>query len=156
MGLVKLLRGDRTSDLFIGGEENPYLMRWYVIPRNPIFNIYLHKIVRDDDDRALHDHPWWSLSLLIKGELAEIDSKGKHYYKRWKIRLRPAKYAHRLMLVKHFTYDRPMNKFTRGPAWTLFITGPRIREWGFHCPQGWRHWEFFTDETGAKIGRGCE
>ena len=26
--------------------------------RNKIFNIYLHQIIRSDDDRALHDHPY--------------------------------------------------------------------------------------------------
>ena len=48
------------------------------------------------------------------------------------------------------------------PAWSLFITGPVTREWGFHCPQGWRHWKDFTSyrEVGEDgrgcIGRGCE
>ena len=36
-----------------------------------------------------------------------------------------------------------------GPAWTLFVTGPKYREWGFHCPDGWRLW---TDYEAAK---GC-
>lgn len=39
---------------------------------------------------------------------------------------------------------------------TLFITGPRIREWGFHCPKGWVHWKKFcaVDQPG-QIGSGC-
>ena len=37
-----------------------YLSRWHIIPRNRYFNIYLHKFVGSDDDRALHDHPWRS------------------------------------------------------------------------------------------------
>lgn len=58
----------RWPDMVIGDNDNPYLLRWYVIPRNRIFNIYLHKFVRSDDDRALHDHPWsWNMSLIIKG-----------------------------------------------------------------------------------------
>jgi hypothetical protein len=38
------------------------------------------------------------------------------------------------------------------------VTGPRYREWGFHCPQdGWIHWERFTKmhDPGA-IGAGCD
>lgn len=44
------------------------------------------------------------------------------------------------------------------PAITLFITGPRVREWGFWCPKiGWRHWRVFTDpDNTGQIGRGCD
>ena len=119
-----------------------YLSRWYVIPRNKIFNIYLHKFSGSDDDRAQHDHPWWSLSFLLKGELKE------HYLHRIRIIpwlfpvLRSAKFTHRLELVQ-------------GPAYTIFITGPRVREWGFHCPNKWKCWRDFTDKKGTNIGIGC-
>lgn len=139
----------KEPDLYIGGKENPYLIRWYVIPRNRFFNIYLHKIVRDDDDRALHDHPWWSISLLLKGPLIEVDNSGSHLYDTWKIRIRKASYAHRLIIPSWV-------KLRKEAVWTLFFTGPKLREWGFHCPQGWRHWSDFTDESGARVGRGCE
>lgn len=36
---------------YIGGIAKPYLLRWFLIPRNPWFNIYLHKFLCDDDDR---------------------------------------------------------------------------------------------------------
>jgi hypothetical protein len=48
----------RRPDFIIGGADNPYLLRWWIIPRNRWCNVYLHKILRDDDPRALHDHPW--------------------------------------------------------------------------------------------------
>lgn len=130
----------REPNIKIGGD---YLWRWYLIPRNRFFNIYLHKFMRSDDDRALHDHPWWSLSFLLKGELLEHNFRCKRHIPRWIPILRSAKFAHRLELVK-------------GPVWTLFITGPRIRQWGFYCPQGWRHWALFTDDKGTNIGRGCD
>jgi hypothetical protein len=47
-------------------------------------------------------------------------------------------------------------------ATTLFAGGPIVREWGFDCPQGWRHWKEFTSVViGADgvprsgVGRGC-
>ena len=44
-----------------------------------------------------------------------------------------------------------------GRAVSLFITGPKLREWGFHCPNGWRHWREFVDERDSgQVGRGCE
>lgn len=55
----------------IGGTDRPYLLRWFLIPRNRWFNIYLHKFCRDDDDRALHDHPWWFVSIMLQGSYVE-------------------------------------------------------------------------------------
>ena len=130
----------RQPDQIINGG---YLCRWYVIPRNRFLNIYLHRFGQSDDDRALHCHPWYSVSFLLKGELLEHHFNGKRHIP-WLLPVfRTAKFAHRLELVK-------------GPVWTLFVTGPRVREWGFHCPQGWRHWTQFTSTDGNSIGPGCE
>lgn len=138
----------RPPDITIG---TSYLERWYLIPRNRYLNVYLHRFTGSDDDRALHDHPWHSVSFLLKGRLDEISSgrpgrietnRYREVPRYWPV-LRRATFAHRLKLI-------------RGPAWTLFITGPNIRSWGFLCPQGWRHWSDFTDETGSHVGRGCE
>lgn len=131
----------RKPDVDIGPG---YMHRWYVIPRNRFFNIYLHKIIRSDDDRALHDHPWWSVSVLLKGKLLELMETTCRFPKRFMPVVRSAELAHRLVVLD-------------GPVWTLFITGPRIREWGFHCINGWVHWKIFTDpgDTG-KIGKGCD
>lgn len=134
----------RKPDITIGDN---YLERWFVIPRNKYFNIYLHKFSGSDDDRALHDHPWWSVSFLLKGSLSEV-FKTKlgnidiRHPKRFIPILRAATAAHRLVLIS------PV-------AWTLFITGPKIRSWGFHCPNGWVHWRLFTTEDGRNIERGC-
>jgi hypothetical protein len=143
----------REPDFYIGGKENPYLLRWWVIPRNRLFNIYLHKFLRDDDDRALHDHPWVSLSVILKGGYVEHTASGVRRRYVGIIVFRRAKHAHRIELLRqHIRLGRIIV-----PAWTLFITGPRIREWGFHCPQGWRHWKEFTSEVDSgNVGKGCE
>lgn len=39
----KLIRGQHH--LAIGGEDDPYLLRWYLIPRNKRLNIYLHQFI---------------------------------------------------------------------------------------------------------------
>lgn len=132
----------RKPDFIIGSKEDPYIKRWWVIPRNKIFNIYLHNILRPDDDRALHDHPWWNLSIILKGSYIEITPKGSFLRKQWSIVGRKATALHRLV---------PM-----GDCWTLFITGPVIREWGFACPNGWTPWHKFTTKTSDNsIGQGC-
>lgn len=58
-----------------GGPRRPYLTRWHIIPRNRWFNLYLHKFVHGDDDRALHDHPWASASLILDGRYIEHTSE---------------------------------------------------------------------------------
>lgn len=133
-----------------GSADNPYLHRWYVLPRNPLCNVYLHKFLRDDDDRALHDHPWSSLSLLLCGKYTEELPGGvRRTRNRWSWTFRRATHAHRVELPRD-SNGKPV------PAWTLFLTGPVVRTWGFHCPGGWVHWKDFVDQTDTgNIGRGC-
>lgn len=159
----------REPDFVIGGHDNPYMMRWWLTPWSGVGrtmpedrrtrwqrfcsvlpNIYLHYVARSDDDRALHDHPWINGSLLLRGSYIEhtIAAGGVHYRTRVQagdLVLRRAGAAHRL-------------EIDAGPCWSLFFTGFRTREWGFHCPNGWVHWRQFTNPTdgGATIGRGCE
>src|ERR1700744_875507 len=116
----------RPPDFLIGGAEHPYMRRWWVIPRNRFFNIYLHHFLRSDDDRALHDHPWLNASVLLQGEYTEhtISAGGVNHRRKYgagDIKFRGPRYAHRVEL-------------TDGPCWSLFITGPNVRSWGFHCP----------------------
>lgn len=121
----------------------PYLLRWWLLPRNRWFNIYLHKILRDDDDRALHDHPWSSVSIVLRGSYREVTPSGTRRYEAGSVIFRTATLPHRLEVVD-------------GPVWTLFITGRRIREWGFHCPRGWVPWkQFVAPHDSGQIGRGC-
>ena len=155
----------RKPDFVIGEFSNPYLFRWWVIPRNKIFNIYLHQIIRDDDDRALHDHPWVNVSIVLSGILREVMPNRKRILKRFCPYFRRATAQHRLELVKGFEVvpDRPgFAKITypAKPVWTLFLTGPKIRDWGFQCPEdsaagGWRIWSDFVGKNSGEVGRGC-
>jgi hypothetical protein len=130
---------------FVIGGDRPYLLRWWLIPRNPVVNVFLHKFLRDDDDRALHDHPWPSVSLMLAGGLIEHTTKGARVIGPGRVVFRVATFRHRVELVDG------------RPAWTLFITGPKLREWGFWCPKGFVHWERFVAPTDqGQIGRGCD
>jgi len=135
----------RKPDFVIGPPAAPYLRRWWLIPRNRWFNVYLHEILQSDDDRALHCHPWVNLSIILKGAYREHMPGGiSRVLSAGSAVVRRAVAAHRLEVA-------------RGPVWTLFITGPRIREWFFHCPKGLVHWKDFT-ATGnyGEVGRGCD
>jgi len=154
--IVKTRTGKRTADITLKRSDGSfYLLRWYLLPRNRMLNVYLHEFVGDDDDRALHDHPWWSLSFMLRGKLIEVtDDKsiigwhpGERILYTGDIIFRRANFAHRLLISKPYRNKSPI---------TLFITGPRIREWGFQCPQGWRHWKEFTSTDGSSVGKGCD
>jgi len=141
---------NRQPDQIIGdGEKVPYMRRWFIIPPNDKQNVYLHHFLRDDKDTP-HDHPWPSVSIILDGGYREQFLDGSSVLRNpGNIVDRPAEQAHRIVLLR----DR------RGgiiQAWTLFFTGPKIREWGFHCPQGWVHWKKFTaaNDSGL-IGEGC-
>jgi len=126
-----------------------YMSRWCLIPRNRLMNIYLHRFSGDDDDRALHDHPWPSISLCLDGALLEHYRGADggdvvRYIPDGQWTYRGPWFAHRLQVLVV-------------PTWTLFITGPKVRSWGFHCPQGWRHWTEFVDAGDpGRVGRGCD
>lgn len=152
----------RKPDFIVGGADNPYLRRWWLIPRNRIFNVYLHHFMRSDDDRALHDHPWWNVSILLVGSYVEmVPADPRHpagallnlRRRAGDIVVRRAAAAHRIMLDTDWA-GRPY------PVWTLFLTGPRIREWGFWCPKGWKHWKDFTayrsKGSSSEVGPGCD
>ena len=108
--------------------RDDYMTRWHLIPRNKHCNIYLHKF-HGSDDAILHDHPWWSVSILLKGGLFEElrSISGRCVDRRipwlWPV-FRKAKLLHRLDVYN-------------SPVWTLFITGPVVRRWGFSTPAGW-------------------
>jgi hypothetical protein len=159
----------RNPDFVIGPNTDPYMHRWWMIPRNRFFNIYLHRIMRSDDDRALHDHPSWNVSILLSGGYVEallVDPKDpcsdvEYRHKSvGKVIFRSATTPHRLILPMSagdpFRKMTPLAGFPQH-CWTLFIMGPRIREWGFSCPQGWRPWrEFVSTENPGLPGPGCD
>lgn len=137
----------RAPDFTVGTVNVVYLKRWWVIPRNRWFNIYLHRFCRSDDPRALHDHPWVNLSILLRGRYREHLAGGVVNELRagqWHFR-RSGTIAHRIELIDG------------KPVWTLFITGPVYREWGFLCPQGFVHWKQFVTQRdgGNEVGPGC-
>jgi len=118
-----------------GGE---YLLRRYLVPRNRYFNIYLHQFLDSDDDRALHDHPWVSVSILLKGELIEhLPNGDRQMIRRGRVIYRSPTYLHRIEL--------PENQ----SATTLFITGPVVRKWGFVCPRGWMAFDRYNRNGGC-------
>lgn len=130
--------------------KGAYIRRWYVARKwtRLLENVYLHNVLRSDDDRALHDHPWWNVSIVLWGGYYEHMPVYPKAFKMgvnmatkrvWRgvgsIVFRRATDPHRLEIPAH-----PCN-----PTWTLFITGKKVRDWGFYCPERWVHNESFGE-----------
>lgn len=102
-----------------------YLTRWYVIPRNRLFNVYLHHVEGNDPDENLHDHPWlFNGSLVLRGEIVEELRGRARILQNGSLTFRLGRSPHRLLLRS-------------SDSLTLFITGPKVRRWGFYTDTGW-------------------
>lgn len=134
-----------------------YLWRFRLLPaifyrdsdRKPFYfpvNIFLHIFWRSDHDRALHDHPWPSVSFKLWGNMEEVYWEPLHsrsYFgvtRRRKVLwflpvFRPALWRHRIVLKSKFSV-------------TLFCVGFKQRTWGF-WPNGkfvpWREYLELND-----------
>lgn len=119
-------------------DGNLYLRRFYITPRSWKWRVFIHHIMRSDEDRDPHDHPWAFFTLMLKGQYREhltVPCDPHHNtcmvkfvtLKRWRCLYRRATDIHRLFL-------------THGPVWTLVVAGKTVRLWGFWTYDGWVHW----------------
>ena len=145
----------RPPDLIIGPRDNPQTLRWHLF-RWRGWQLSLHKWLRSDDDRALHDHSGHNLSIILNHGYYEVLSHAweQRYDCRW-----------RWLLVPYFRRAGVPHRILLGgyvPVWTLWLRWPPVREWGFHCPKGWRHWKEYTSTRDysapgsvSEVGEGC-
>lgn len=124
------MRIKRDEILAPGGAV--YMRRWYL--ETLLFSLRIHHILTEDpDDGCVHDHPWSFLSLILRGWYRElrvgsaafpcVGRRNEH-----SIAFRRAESLHRIVEV------------SPGGAWTLVMTGPKRRSWGYVDEGGWIHW----------------
>lgn len=104
-------------------EKGPLLIRYYLFVCQR-FSIYIHFLVRSDDVRALHDHPWNFWTLILAGcYWEETPADPACWYSGWRLvragnfLYRPATWIHRLRMS--------------APCWTLVFHTRTKRSWGF-------------------------
>jgi len=140
------------SDIVIN--DSIYMTRWRFInaPRwLGGWGLRVHRIVRSDEDRELHDHPFSFLSIILwggyteergvpfwaPGESHEVPPWTRTVHRSYgagSIIFRRAEMAHRL------TLDRV--------TWTFVVRGPIRRQWGFYTDAGWVAWHDFVQARG--------
>lgn len=126
----------------IGDEANPYMLRWHIFRIGNLPRVFVHKFLRSDYDRALHNHPWWFISIIIKGQYLEHMPNGDTVLRKaGSVVRRGLEHSHRIELIKDCcnvpgALVPMLFPIREQPCWTLFITGPDVRRWGFFCPKG--------------------
>lgn len=112
----------------------------------------VHHILRSDEDRHFHDHPWPTVSIVLRGGYWEVmparqeqdPSHDAHLWRRvWRgpgaIVFRRAHHRHRLEIPEGSS------------AWSLFLMGRYAKAWGFYTPGGFVYWrEYLGVEDGAQ------
>ena len=121
-----------------------YMNRWWLIPYNR-FGIAarIHQILRSDEDRHLHDHPWWYISVVLRGGYWEITlprgdaepNRMRLLHGVWRgpgsIAFRRASHFHKIKLPGRDDTGSSIGIGVDVSCWTLFITGPKSQDWGF-------------------------
>lgn len=154
-----IARAQRTPYYHLPG----YMERWWLVPKatpgeagcGPVsarkrplawllqrsgITVRVHHTLRSDNERHLHDHPFSSISIVLRGGYEEVvpfqaDQHANHDRSRlrriWRgpgsVVFRPATNRHRLVI--------PPGR----SAWSIFIMFGTKRDWGFHTERGWVH-----------------
>ena len=133
-------------------DNEPYLERYYLFLKDRgehfPFNVFLHRFLKSDID-DLHDHPWPYATLILKGGYYEwtpqfgADGKKIGEIAKWcgpgSFRWAPANSYHRIEL------DPSVE------CWTLFMPGPKQRDWGFMVKNKWVQWEEYLKNRKASV-----
>lgn len=104
-----------------GLEECPYIMRWVLFPN--WYSIRLHHWSASDDTRALHNHAWWFITIVLWGSYVDFYNDPHtgeltaDVLRTGSIRFRHAHYSHTVQILQ--------------PTWTLLLTGRPLSRWGF-------------------------
>lgn len=99
------------------------------IPWEFPISIRLHRIMRPDNDRDLHDHPWHARTIILRGwykEIREYNSFKEYAPYGWLFNREAGQTA----TLKFNEYHRIVEVPWDG-VWTLFITYKYRGIWGF-------------------------
>ncbi len=137
--------GFRTRIIWTGGEK--YLLRFYIKKVGKYPGVYLHHFFMSDQDRDLHNHPWFNAkSLILCGAYSEerLLSDKKYISK---------KEYHAGMINKIEFTDFHRVELLEGPVWTLFMARKTFQTWGFWDMENKKFipWNEYVDSHGNFI-----
>lgn len=155
----------------IGPPECPLFTRWTLLAPRNLFKLRVHHFApeRQDGD-CPHDHPWWFLTFVVKGGYDDLvtckDCDGEKVEwllvgagddSDW-VEVRCRRCRGRGIILSD-RVNAPTVRFRRADyqhmtrtdergAWTVVITGPVARDWGFWRDGHWWPFRLFEDTFG--------
>lgn len=121
-----------------------YLDRWG-LGHDRIGKVFVHRMEAPDPGFDLHDHPWWFVSLVLAGGYTEERSLVREAPLRAAIAESVGQSGRGVVDERRAGSVRVMRldechritHLTGRTSWSLVITGPVRRRWGFFLPSGW-------------------
>lgn len=113
-----------------------YVRRWYM--ETPWGSIRLHHWLHSDDDRAMHDHTWAFTTLILRGGYTDMSPSGREHLVAGQMATRLPRHKHTVVVDS-------------GGCWSLLVTGPKIRAWGFWRKGKWVKANKYFLEEGKHI-----
>lgn len=111
----EFMRCDEWPDIWWDAQRDKFPTRPNALPWWLPFNAFLHNWrLGPDTPESLHDHPRWSITVCLKGEIIERTPWGERTLRPGSIVVRSRKYIH--------SFQIPAGD---GDVWTLFIVGRR-------------------------------
>ena len=121
----------------------PYLITYRIL-QTRLGGIFLHHFIADDWSLDLHDHhPYLIISIGLAGGYIEETLTGIVRWGAPWIRLIRPVYAHRIVLLNHH------------PCWTLIVTLPGNRKWGFWRGPAWQEAGAYLGDPSTAARRSC-
>jgi len=150
--VLTIARTDPYTDIHHKGDlymERAWLLSKFSI--DEFAGVRIHRIARSDIDRHLHDHPGWSLSIVLRGgyfeelplepraDLARWTDGQEQTYQVWRapgdVVYREAADRHRIVIPEG------------QESLSLFVIGPTVHKWGFYTEAGKVAWEDYLGEA---------
>lgn len=116
----------------ITSKEGKVHFRRYRLLATPWFNIYIHQILKSDEEAHFHDHPWNFFSFILSGGYKERSS---YSVDRWK--QVHTNYFMKHSLVHHKRSDTHKLTLMTPCVWTLVLTYGKHQTWGYQTEAGW-------------------
>ncbi|HEY0915397.1 MAG TPA: hypothetical protein VGE22_11045 [Solimonas sp.] len=131
-----------------------YMLRYWTRQPKPgrYITSRLHHILREDTDRAHHDHPWGFVSLVLRGWYIERRPRRQNQHPA----LDDTEYVDTLRRPGSLMFRRATDRHKiievapNGAVTHCWFFG-RDRRWGFHDPvRGWVWWRDYLDDYTTK------
>lgn len=134
--IIELLRKLFLVKEIISKEGVLHFQRFRLLA-TPWFNIYLHHILRSDEDSHPHDHPWHFASLILWGGYREDWLGAYEDWKYWADYKMHTRSTHPGFVVLHHAKDFHHITLKSKRVWSLVFTFGKRPSWGYQTRQGW-------------------